>query len=131
MDTKQAEAKSLKKGSSVVFDGVACVVRSIQLSKPGKHGAKKARIEAVGMINGEKKIKIMPASENIDVPIIGKNAAQVLSTSGETCNVMDMETFETFDLKIPEELKPEIKEGIQIVYYSILGERILKQVKTN
>ena len=126
MDTKQAQAKSLKKGSTVVFDDVACVVKSIQLSKPGKHGSKKARIEAVGIINNEKKIKVMPADDNIDVPLIGKHAAQVLSVSGERANIMDLETYETFDIKVPEEQKTEVVEGAQIVYYTILGEKVLR-----
>ena len=129
MDTKQAQAKSLKKGSTVVFDGVACVVKSIQLSKPGKHGSKKARIEAVGIINNDKKIKVMPADDNIDVPLIGKHAAQVLSVSGERANIMDLETYETFDIKVPEEQKAEVIEGAQIVYYTILGEKVLRTDK--
>ena len=42
---------------------------------------------------------------------------------------MDMETYDTFDLKVPDELKDRVKEGIQIIYWIILGEKVLKQIK--
>ena len=42
---------------------------------------------------------------------------------------MDMETYDTFDLKVPDELKDQVKEGIQIIYWIILGEKVLKQIK--
>lgn len=129
MDTKQTIAGSLKPGTSIVFDGIACTVKKIDKGKTGKHGAAKCKIEAIGMINGEKIIKVMPASGKVDVPIIGKKSAQVLSIQGDMANIMDTESYETFDMKIPEELKGQVVEGSQIVYWIILGQKIIKQVK--
>jgi translation initiation factor 5A len=126
-DIKQTLAGTLKTGSYVLFDNIPCVVKSIQISKTGKHGHAKCRIEAIGIINKQKIIKIMPASDKVDVPIIEKKSAQVLSISGDTANIMDMETYETFDLKIPEDL--EVREGSQIIYWIIMDEKIIKQVK--
>lgn len=128
-ETKQAEAGGLKKGSYVVFDGKACIVRDNQKSKPGKHGAKKCRIEAVTMTDGQKIIKVMPASEKVVVPIIDKKTAQVLSVQGDTANVMDMENYETFDLKIPDELKDKVAEGKQVLYWEVLDDKIIKEVR--
>jgi len=129
MNTKQTTAATLKKGTSVVFDGIACVVKKVDKGKTGKHGAAKCKIEAIGMINGEKIIKVMPASENVDVPIIEKKTAQVLSLQGDTANVMDTESYETFDMKIPAELKDQVVEGSQVLYWIILDKKIIKQVK--
>ena len=129
MDIKQTTAGSLKQGSYVILEGIACVVKSIQTSKTGKHGHAKCRMEAVGMIEPRKIIKIMPASDKVDTPIIGKKTAQVLSISGNQANLMKMETYETFDLGIPEELKDKIKEGSHIMYWDILGKKVMKQVK--
>lgn len=129
MDTKQAQASSLKEGNYVIFDNIACVVKSIEKSKTGKHGSAKCRIEAVGIIDGRKIIKILPGSDNVQVPIIEKKAAQVLSVHEDIANVMDTETYETFDLKVPEELKDDVIEGVQIIYWTILGDKIIKQVK--
>ena len=129
MDTKQVVAGKLKKGSAVVFDGKACTVRSVQFSKPGKHGVKKARIEAISMIDSQKIIKIMSASDRLDAPLISKHTAQVLSIQGDKCSVMDLESYETMDLNIPEELKEEIKEGTHVKYHVILGAKVIMEIK--
>lgn len=128
-DVKQTDAGSLKPGSYVIMGGAACVVKSIQTSRPGKHGHAKCRIEAVGIVDDIKRIEIYPAHDSIFVPIIEKKTAQILSVAGDVANVMDMESYETFDLKIPEELKDKIKEGVQILYWTIMDERVMKQIK--
>ena len=129
MDKKISSVGSLKTGSYVLLDGVACTVKSLQTSRPGKHGHAKCRIEATGMIDGQKKIVVMPAHDKIDIPIIQKRDAQVLSVQGDHVNVMDMETFETIDLKIPENLKDSIKENETVVYWVVMQDKLLKQIK--
>ena len=129
MDKKLTEVSSLKVGGFIIMDGIACRVSSIQISKPGKHGHSKGRVEAVGLIDSQKKIIVKPSHDKVEVPIIEKKGAQVLSINKDVANVMDTETFETFDLKIPEELKDEVKENVQVTYWTILGNKILKQIK--
>ncbi|MBU2634257.1 MAG: translation initiation factor IF-5A [Nanoarchaeota archaeon] len=129
MDTKQSTAGSLKSGSSVILDNIACTVRSVQVSRPGKHGHAKCRIEAVGMIEGQKKIVVIPAHDKVDVPIITKKSAQVLSINDNIANVMDSESYETFDLKIPDELKDQVQENSEIIYWIILSDKVLKSLK--
>lgn len=128
-EIKQALASSLKTGNFVIFDNIACRITKMDISKTGKHGHAKCRIEAVGLVDGRKIVKVIPGHDSVDVPIIEKRGAQVLSTNEDIANVMDMESYETFDLKIPEELKGEVKEGMQVVYWIILNERVMKQVK--
>lgn len=127
---KLATVGSLKKGNYVVIDGAACTVSDIQVSRPGKHGHAKVRMTAVGILDKKKRVIVMPGHDNIETPIIDKRTAQVLSISGDTANVMDAETYETFDLKIPEALKADITEGGNILYWVILNDRVMKQVKS-
>ena len=42
---------------------------------------------------------------------------------------MDLESFETFDIDIPEELKNQVNEGNQVIYWTVMDKKILKQVK--
>ncbi len=128
-DITLANATSLKPGRYVIFDGKACVIRSVQISKPGKHGHAKCRVEAVTVIGDQKIIKVIPGHDNVEVPIIEKETAQILSIKGEVATVMDMKTYETFELPIPEELKKEIKEGSQVLYWTMMGQKVMKQVK--
>ncbi|MBD3208793.1 translation initiation factor IF-5A [Candidatus Woesearchaeota archaeon] len=129
-DIKHKTAGSMQKGNYVVIDGAACIVSDIKISRPGKHGHAKVNLTAVGMLDNKKRNIVVPGHDHLEVPIIEKKNAQVLSTSGNNCNVMDMETYETFDLKIPEELKGQVSEGQVVVYWIILHDKVLKQVKS-
>lgn len=129
METKLTQVSTLKVGSFVIFDGIACKVVDIETSKTGKHGHAKCRITAVGLINSQKKIKLFPGSDKVDVPVIEKESAQVLSIVLDKANVMDSKTYETFELKIPEEFKDKIKEGSNVVYWIIQGEKVIMDVR--
>lgn len=127
-ETKVVDVSTIQKGSYMVIDGEACKVTNVQVSRPGKHGHAKFRIEAVGLIDGKKRDVVMP-HQSVEVPIIEKRTAQVLSISGDTANVMDSESYETFDLQIPEELKGEVTEGCNVLYWVVLNSKVMKQVK--
>ncbi len=128
-EVKLIEATGLKPGRYVIFDGVACIVKSLDISRPGKHGHAKCRVEAVSIRDGKKIIKIMPGHDKAQSPIIEKKKAQVLSVVGETASVMDMETFETFDLDIPEDLKEKVVEGVVVLYWIMVDDKIIKEVR--
>jgi translation initiation factor 5A len=129
MATKMASVGGLQKGNYVVIDGAACRVVDTQTSRPGKHGHAKVRLSAVGLIDEKKRVVVMPGHDNIEVPIVEKKNAQVLSISGDMANVMDAESYETFDLKIPEELKGQVVEGCNVLYWVILEDKVMKQVQ--
>jgi len=130
MATKQEGAGSVREGMTVVLEGAACRITSVQTSRPGKHGHAKVRMEGVGLIDGKKRVVVMPGSENVEVPIIEKKTAQVLSVTGTMANIMDTESFEMFDLPIPEELQGQVKENVQVLYWIILNDKVMKQVKS-
>lgn len=129
MSTKVVGAGTVKEGSYIIMDGAACRVVSVDIGKSGKHGHAKARIAAIGLIDNRRREIVVPAHDNVEVPIIEKKNAQVLSVIGDTANVMDSTTYETFDLKIPEELKATVTPGVTIMYWDILGEKVMKQLK--
>ena len=128
-ELKQILATSVKKGTSLVIDGIACSVSSVQISKPGKHGHAKVRIEASSLIDRKKKIIVVPGHDKLQSPVIEKKAAQVLSLHEDTANVMDSETYETFDLPVPEELRGKLTEGVTVSYWIILDQRVMKEIK--
>lgn len=131
MATKVVSIGSLQKGNYIVIDGFACRVADTQVSRPGKHGHAKVRLTGVGLIDDKKRVIVLPGHDNVEVPIVDKKTAQVLSVSGDTTNVMDIETYETFDLKIPTELKNDVVAGANVLFWVILNEKVMKQVKTD
>ena|SRR3989338_9095533 len=128
-EIKLASAGSMKSGSYIILDGIACAVRDVQTSKPGKHGSTKCRIEAVGIIGNQKKIHMCPSSNNVEVPIIEKRNAQVLSVTEDTATVMDNETYETFDIKIPDEFKGKVTESSTVNYWIIMDQKFIMMGK--
>ncbi len=139
-ETKQADIHSIKKGSYIVVEGEACRVTDIQQSAPGKHGHAKFRVTAVGLIDEKKRVFIKPGGTNVDVPIINKKQAQVLSLKEESktvegkttvkhfANVMDLESYETFDIDIPEEMLDKVQEGSQVFYWEVMGKRLIQRM---
>lgn len=128
-EIKKEHASGLKVGKYLIVDNEAYVVKSVQISKTGKHGHAKCRVEAVGIMDGKKIIKIMPGHDAVDIPIIEKRNAQVLSIQSDKATVMDTETYETFEMNIPDELKSEVHEGTQVMYWTVLNEKLMKQVR--
>jgi len=128
-ETKTVGANQIQKGSFILMGGIACKVIDVEISKPGKHGHSKVRISAVGLVDEKKRIEVMPGHDNVEVPIIEKRNAQVLSVQGDAANVMDSETYETFDLKIPDEFKGQVANGATVLYWVIMNEKVIKQVK--
>ena len=129
MSTKPVDVGGLKKGNYVVLEGAACVVTDTQTSRPGKHGHAKVRLTGVGIVDGKKRVVVMPGHDKLEAPVIEKKTAQVLSVKEDVANVMENETFETFDLKIPEELKGQVVAGVNVLYWIILNDKMIKQVQ--
>ena len=129
MSTKTVGANSLKEGSYLVMDGEPCKIGSIQISRPGKHGHAKMRIEGVGIIDERKRVEVLPAHDNVEVPMIEKKSGQVLSVAGNMANLMDMDTYETFDLPIPEELKDQVVAGVTVLFWHVMHYKVMKSIK--
>ncbi|WP_296857969.1 translation initiation factor IF-5A [uncultured Methanobrevibacter sp.] len=121
MSTKVVEIKTLKVGKYIVLGGEASKITSYTTSSPGKHGAAKARIEAVGIFDNQKRSLVKPVDNKVDIPIIDKRLGQVISIQGSNVQIMDMENYDTIDLPMPDELKDAIVEGIEVEYIVAMG----------
>jgi translation initiation factor 5A len=96
---------------------------SISTSKPGKHGEAKARIDAIGIFDGQKRSVVHPVKHKVHVPMIDKRTAQVVAIMGSNVQLMDLETYETFEIPIPEEYKDQLQSGSEISYLEALGRK--------
>ena len=123
-----AEIRTLKENRYIIIDDEPCKIISISKSKPGKHGEAKARIEAIGIFNGQKKSIVNPVSHKVHVPIIDKRSAQVVALMGDNVQLMDMETYETFEMPIPDEFKGQLEAGKEIQYLEALGRKKITRV---
>ncbi len=131
MTLKLVNATELRPGNFAIINGAPCIIKSMDKSKTGKHGASKARIEAIGILDDKKRIIVMPGTERIAVPMIEKRKAQVLSVNKEEkkAKIMDLENFETFDVLIATDLLESIEENSNAEYWSIDDKKIIKRLQ--
>jgi translation initiation factor 5A len=129
MSKKVVEVKTLKVGKYVIIDGEASKITSIQTSSPGKHGAAKARVEAIGIFDNQKRNFVKPVDSKCDVPMIDKRLGQVLALMGDDVQLMDLETYETFEIPIPDDLKGKLNEGSEVDYIMAMGKKKVMRIK--
>ncbi len=125
MSKQQTEIGKLKEGRYVVVDDEPCKILSIATSKPGKHGAAKARIDVVGLFDGVKRSIVQPVTAKAYSPIVERKVAQVISITGNTIQFMDVKDYEMFDLDATDEQLKSIEAGAEIPVISSLGKRKL------
>ena len=128
MTWQDQEVRELKENKYILIDEEPCKIVEITTSKPGKHGEAKARIVAIGIFDGQKRSVVYPTKHKVKVPIIEKKAAQILSISQSEGLFMDMETFEQFNIPIPDEFKDRAKSGVEVEYWESMGKRKLMRV---
>lgn len=124
------DAYNSKPGTTILWEGEACTVKGNDVSKTGKHGASKCRIEAIEIISGKKKIIGVPGDHRFEVPNVEKHKAQVLSVTEDKASVMDLESFETIDIAFMVELKDQLVPEQQVEYWDIEGKKIIMRIYT-
>ena len=121
MPKQQTEVRELQEGNYVMIDDVPSKITAYSTSKPGKHGSAKARVEGTGVFDGQKRNFTQPVDAKIWVPIVNRKQGQVVSVSDKDMQVMDLETYETITMRIPEDLDPQSDD--QIEYLEFEGQR--------
>ena len=110
-----------------MIDDEPCKVSKITLSKPGKHGSTKARVDASGLFDNRRRSLLKPADASVTVPIIEKNKAQVISVSGDFVQLMNLEDYSTFEANIPSEFKGKLQSGQEVGYWKIGNKVLVKE----
>ena len=123
-----AEVRTLRVNRYMIINEEPCKIMSITTSKPGKHGESKARIEAIGVFDKQKRSVVHPVKHKIHVPIIDKRNAQILALMGDNVQLMDLETYETFEMPIPDEFKGQLEPGKEISYLEALGRKKITRI---
>lgn len=122
MAVQQKQVRDLQEGNYVMIDEEPCTIKSYSTSKPGKHGSAKARVEGKGVFDDQRRSFSLPVDADVQVPIIERKQGQVVSrTSDDIVQVMDLDTYETVDMKIPEDM--EVEEDETITFLEGMGQR--------
>lgn len=115
-------------GTNILIDGEPYTIRKIDISKTGKHGHAKCRIEAVAIMNDKRKVFVIPGHDKLEVPSVDKRKAQVLSKTDKAVTVMDLETFESIEIECSdEELLDSLEENGNCEFWDVEGQKLLKR----
>lgn len=125
---KQIEASSVSSGSMVMIEGEPCEVRSMSKSSPGKHGSAKCKIKARGIFDDKDRHITKPGDATMISPDVEKKVGQIVSRDGNIAQVMDMDTYETEEMELPDDL--DAGEGEEINYW-VVDDRVLVKGKKN
>ena len=123
-----SSAKELKEGKYVIIEDIPCRIVNIDSSKPGKHGAAKMRVTGIGVFDGQKKQLLVPSDADVEVPIIERQTAQIVSVSGKTAQVMDTTTYDVFELSVPDELLNDAAAGKEADLMCALGRKVITKI---
>lgn len=123
-----AEIRSLRVGGYIVVDDEPCKILSISTSKPGKHGEAKARLDVMGIFDQRKRSIVHPVTHGAKVPMIDKRKGQIISIAGDQAQIMDLETYQMFEMPIDPEWKEQLKAGQDCLYMSAMGKMKLTQL---
>ncbi|MCW4055709.1 MAG: translation initiation factor IF-5A [Candidatus Bathyarchaeota archaeon] len=129
--SKPVDVGSIRVGGYVIIDDEPCRIASIAKSKPGKHGAAKARVVAIGVFDSAKRTFVKPVDAQIEVPLIEKKPGQIISLLPNAVQIMNLENYEVFEAAYPdeEELKQKLVSGIEVEYWRILGRTKIMRTK--
>ncbi len=117
MAKEQKQVRELQEGSYVMMEESPCEIRAYSTAKPGKHGSAKARIEGEGVFDDQKRSLSQPVDAKVWVPIVERKGGQVVSVEGNDAQVMDLDTYETFTMRIPEDEELEPDDEIEYLQY--------------
>ena len=121
---RQVSAKSVGKGNYILIDDIPCEVKKVSKSSPGKHGSAKIKIQAEGIFDGKLRTTTKPADRNFLAPEVDKRKGQVVSLSSDSAQLMDMESYDTFEIKVEE--GKEVEEGEEVDYWVVGDRKLLK-----
>ncbi len=125
-----------------MVDEEPCIIKSTERSKSGKHGHAKVRIVCVGIFDNNKRSLTFPSGSMVDIPEIVKGNAQINFIEDLSINIMDLESYESFDVAWPqdEEIKNKLRElqadprkisTAQVEYWQLAGKTFINRVFSN
>ncbi len=128
MSTVFVNVRDIKAGKFIMIDGFPSKVVDVSSSKPGKHGSAKVQITGIGIFDGQKRMLFSHSGEDVEAPLLERKRGQVISVNGDSMVVMDLVSFENFDIAIPPDMEGTAEAGKEIDYIETMGRRLVMRI---
>ena len=142
MSIRRTEIQKLKSGQYMMDGTEPCLIKATERSKSGKHGHAKVRVVCVGLFDNNKRSLTIPSGHMVEIPEIIKGIAQINFIEETSINIMDVESYESFDVDWPKEegsvkklkdlkAQPDKISTAQVDYWSLAGRFIINRIIIN
>lgn len=129
MGREMVELGDLETGSYIVINEEPCMITKKSVASPGNEEPPEEKVYAEGLFDGQKRNFVMSSDTKMEVPIIERSSAQILAIIGNSAQLIDLSSYETFELNIPLELRGELEEGDEVEYVQSLGRKKIEKRK--
>ena len=129
MATETKKLGDLQQGSYIIYNGEPCMItkKSSPSSRKSSNGKEKVYLE--GLFDGQKRTFVEDPDTEMEVPLIERGKAQILAIMGDSAQLMDLSTYEAFQLDIPLRFRGEIEEGEEVEYVQAMGRKKIERLK--
>lgn len=127
MGRRIAKVGELGKGSYVIVNEEPCVITKKSQTTDDENVQEKVYVE--GLFDGQKRTFVKSTDDKVEVPVVERGDAQVLAIIGNSAQLLDLSSYETFEVQIPLELRGEVEEGDEVEYTQALGRKKMEGKK--
>ncbi len=108
------DLKKLKKGKYIIHENEACVIKDIQFLNNQNNPVIKLELE--GLFSGKHYSSHILTHENVQEANLARKCGTVISKKKNKIEIMDIQTFETFEANIGPELLEKSQEGDNVTF---------------
>merc|ERR1719247_812657 len=90
-EVQSVEAGQIRQGGYIMIKGKPCKVKSVSVSKTGKHGHAKCKFAANDIFTGNTCEELCPSTHTIDVPFVNKKDWMITGLEGDYVLLMNDE----------------------------------------
>merc|ERR1711924_54132 len=98
---QSVEAGQIRANGYIVIKGKPCKVKSVSVSKTGKHGHAKCKFAATDIFTGATCEELCPSTHTIDVPFVTKTDYSVMGLEDDYIQLMSEDGDMRADLQLP------------------------------
>ena len=111
-----ATATELKKGMYFLLNNQLVRVTKKEIVVYGTHSHSKLKIFYTDVKGSGEKFVNMKHEDKIEILDIIRKTGQVISKTDNSVQIMDMQSYETFDVSIDQELLDELNENDEVIF---------------
>ena len=108
------DLKKLKKGNYIIHENEACIIKDIETLTSKNSPVIKLELE--GLFSGKHYNSHVLINQNIQEADLTRKCGTIISKKNNKLEIMDIQTFETFNADIAPELLERAQEGDNITF---------------